>query len=286
MTDQASAGPTLDPEPLSPYACSSLPDGHARCAVCRRLRPAPDARLRARLLRAIVRRTRSVVLSRWLKERDRDARGLVVEKRQRLVRDTSYGSLPVAGFVARTVRYLRQQRTLADVRHVCAALDLATAGTRPLLIRRILRHVLEAERWLPSLALVSSCSVRALASAYPVFAQRSEAAYRADFEQEASEVWPARVYRQYPIGRGIALRIDFHIGTPGGDGIGVEFKTPRSGAEIQRAKGQLDQYRAAYPAGRLILVVVESGLVSEASLSLFEREVAARGIHVVRRRPV
>jgi len=265
--------------------CASLDlNDTGLCKTCRSLVPTPNPQVRRRLLRCILQLCDSATLSRWLHAIGRGGGGRVVEKRLRILRYTRYLSMSVVEFSNQTLAYLKQHGALADARRVCAALGLPTHGTRRALVHRALRCIHRLERRLPPVGVLSACAVRAVASAYPILARRTEAAYCDEFEEEANEIWPARVHRHYPITNGTALRIDFHIGAAGTDGIGVEFKVPRKNSDIQRAKGQLDQYLAAYPAGRLVVVVIDDGHLSEAALSLFERDARSRGVHVVRKR--
>ena len=260
------------------------PDATELCATCCSLGPTPHVQLRRRLMKCVLRLCDSVTLSKWLEKIGRDSGGRIGQKRIRIMRFTRYHSLSVVEFSSQTLAYLRQHGTLADVRRVCLELGFPIQGTRQALIRRALRCIHRFERWLPPGDVLSACAVRAVASAYPIQVTGFEAAYCDEFEDEANEVWPGRVHRSYPVANGTSLRIDFHIGTPGADGVGVEFKVPRSNSEIQRAKGQIDQYLAAYPNGRLVLVVIDDGYLSKATLALFERDARSRGVHVVLRR--
>jgi hypothetical protein len=262
---------------------SSLPRGAAFCSSCGAAVPSAHPELRKRLLECFLDLCDSSQLSRWLEDIGRDPRGRMEEKRERIQRHTKYISMPAADFPEQTIRYLTFHKTQTAAARVCSALDLSVLGSRDALVRRVLRHVHYSERWLPSLETPSTRAVAAIARRYPIAAKSNEASYCDEFEQEAEEVWPGRIHPQYPIAHGTTLKIDFHIGTPRGDGVGVEFKLPRSNADIQRAKGQLDQYLAAYSGSRLVVVILDNESLKRAQLSLFEKEARDRGITVVQR---
>ena len=63
------------------------------------------------------------------------------------------------------------------------------------------------------------------------------------------------------------------------DGVGVEFKLPTSNAEVQRAIGQMDQYRERY-ADQLIIVLVPDFL-EKAQTQMFTDQARAKSIAVV-----
>jgi hypothetical protein len=191
--------------------------------------------------------------------------------------------MPARAFPTQTLAYFRFHRTQMAAASVCEALGLDRHGTRSTLVRRVLRHVHGVELWLPRLETPSAPAIRVLAKLYPIFARSKESNYCEEFEEEINDIWPSRVHAQYPIAHGRTLRIDFHVGDPGADGVGLEFKYPRSNADVQRAIGQLGQYLAAYPATSLVFVVLDDGSLSRAQLFLLAKEVKERGIAVVRR---
>jgi hypothetical protein len=47
------------------------------------------------------------------------------------------------------------------------------------------------------------------------------------------------------VAHGSTLKIDFHVGDPQADGVGIEVKVPKNNADVQRTLGQLDQYSDA-----------------------------------------
>jgi hypothetical protein len=72
------------------------------------------------------------------------------------------------------------------------------------------------------------------------------------------------------------MEIDFHVGPPGGAGVGVEVKMRTSNAEIQRAFGQVDQYCERY--GSNLLLILLADFMTETQKQLFLRDVKSRGV--------
>ena len=87
------------------------------------------------------------------------------------------------------------------------------------------------------------------------------------------------VHEQLAIAFGNTLRIDFHIGPPQGDGVSVEFKMPLNNSELQRALGQLDQYKNRY--GERLLMVLVPDFLDRAQQALFIDCARGKGIGVV-----
>jgi hypothetical protein len=194
---------------------------------------------------------------------------------------TKYLTMPAEEFPEQTIFYLRAYSAghLADI---CADLGLPDDGTKNRLFRRILRLVGVTEGWLPLQPTVELQTVLTFTRWYPLLAplQTERDAYP-DFEDEMIEVFGEdRVHRQHIVAHGNGLRIDFHIGQPHGRGVGVEFKMPKSNADLQRAVGQLDQYQTAYPDGNLIMVLIDDGLPAAMRIP-FEEVLRKRGISTV-----
>jgi hypothetical protein len=255
------------------------------CGECGTAMPHSNPALREQLLECFIDLCDSEELSEWLQQIQCDPRGRIDDKRERIRQHTQYLTMPARDFPKQTIAYLNVHKTYEAAARACEALGLSADGPRATLVRRVLRHVHQAEHWLPSLESPSSRAVRAVVKRYLITVRGNEKEYCDEFEEEAEDIWPRSVHPQYPIAHGTTLRIDFHIGSAGAPGVGVEFKLPRSNADIQRAKGQLEQYLTAYSEERLILVVLDDQKsLKLAQLDLFEQDARALGIEVVRRR--
>jgi hypothetical protein len=275
--------PTSDVNPLPPcWSCrAAIPTDTRFCGGCGAPLPRPNFEFRARLFESLLRLSSSADLSDWLRVLGQSASGTVEDMRRRVRHHESYLSTQALDFPDATLEHLGMLRFVEDVAAVCEGLGLEDHGSRADLVRRIMRTVRVAEGWMPYLAAPTLDAVRLATTFYPLMTRGNERDICDEFETEASEIWPALVYPQYPVAHGTVLRIDFHIGPAGQPGIGVEFKVPKSNADLQRAKGQLDQYLAAYPDRRLVLVLVDDRSVSAAGLKSFENDVRRHGVSIV-----
>lgn len=88
-----------------------------------------------------------------------------------------------------------------------------------------------------------------------------------------------RVHEQLPIASGTTLRIDFHLGHRQRPGVGVECKMPTNNADVQRALGQLDQYRERYGANLVLFVIGD--YLDRAPETLFIDAILPKGITVL-----
>jgi hypothetical protein len=264
------------------WSCRAATPTDARfCGGCGVALPQPNLELRGRLFESLLDLSSSADLSDWLRALGHSATGTVEDKRRRIRHHESYLSTPALDFPDATLEHLRMLRSADDVAAVCDELGLGDYGSRADLVRRILRTVRVAEGWMPVLAAPTLDAVRLAATFYPLMTHGNERDVCNEFEKEASEMWPSLVHPQYAVAHGTVLRIDFHIGIAGKPGIGVEFKVPRSNADLQRAKGQLDQYLVAYPDRRLLLVVVDDQSLPVATMQTFEADMRARGASIV-----
>jgi hypothetical protein len=264
------------------WSCRAATPRAARfCGACGAALPQPNLEFRGRLFESLLELSSSADLSDWLRELGRNVTGTVEDKRRRIWTHAPYLSTPALDFPDATLKQLRMLRSVDDVAAVCEALELEDHGSRADLVRRILRLVRVAEGWMPPLSAPTLDAVRLATTFYPLMARGNERDVCEEFKTEASEMWPSLVYPQYGVAHGTVLRIDFHIGPVGGPGVGVEFKVPKSNADLQRAMGQLDQYLVAYPDRRLLLVVVKDQRLPVATLKRFETDVRGRGVSIV-----
>jgi hypothetical protein len=91
------------------------------------------------------------------------------------------------------------------------------------------------------------------------------------------------VHEQFQIAYGSTLKVDFHLGHPGREGVGVEFKMLTNNSEIQRALGQVDQYKERYKENLLVVLFPDSldrGNRAQ-TIDYFSKMVSAKGIAVV-----
>jgi hypothetical protein len=219
-----------------------------------------DPALRELLFADILAGCTAAGLAEWLREIGQDTRGSVDERRARIRANSKYLSMPAGDFPRQTENYLEQYAT-HDLNELCAKLGLATLGSKDALYRRIMREVHYREGWLSRLAPES----RAAPTADHVmpflgwFPLRVKGDLEKDFypviHDELAEVFPGSVYDQLPIAHGSTLRVDFHVGDPQGDGVGIEVKMPKNNADIQRMLGQLDQYERRYGENLLLFVL-------------------------------
>jgi hypothetical protein len=247
--------------------------------------PARDDALRAKLLDFFLETAPGPALSDWLRDIGQSTQGTVADKRQRIRQHTAFLSTPVEEFPERLVGYLDPYTSdgLADL---CEVLELDDEGTRDTRYRRVMREVgfregwlqkpLDSERKEPKLA-----TVRPFVQWYPIVKRGAhEADYYDAFAEEMEEVFDESVvHGQLPIAYGSSLKIDFHIGHPQQGGVGVEFKRPKTNSELQRALGQVQQYKTRY--GDQLLIVLVPDDIEKAQKTLFLDSCKLAGIDVV-----
>lgn len=104
---------------------------------------------------------------------------------------------------------------------------------------------------------------------YPIYQRRDyEREHYDEFLETMVEVFgDDHVHDQVTVAHGVGLKIDFHIGNPAYEGIGVEFKMPASNSDVQKALGQVGQYQKRY--GESLIVVVFPHLLESKSLVPF-----------------
>ena len=243
----------------------------------------PDPRIRERLLTFYVENSTGEELSEWLRDLGKDVRGSVAEKKARVRENTKYLTMPAQDFPAQTMSYLAVYSS-GHLGDICQALDLDPSGSKDERCRRIIREVHYREGWLERPrgdGPWTAALVMPFIEAYPILKRGEyEKDYYEAFESEMAEVFgPENVHAQLAIAHGNTLKIDFHLGHPQRDGVGVEWKVPTSTSEVQRAIGQMDQYRERY-ADRLILVLVPEFL-EKAQAQMLRDQAAVKGIAVV-----
>jgi hypothetical protein len=125
--------------------------------------------------------------------------------------------------------------------------------------------------------------VKPFVELYPILKRgQYERDFYDPFQEEMADIFgPANVHPQLAIAYGNTLKIDFHIGAAADKGVGVEWKMPTSNSELQKAIGQLDQYKERY--GPNLIVVLVADFISEAQKQLFTSASTSRGIEVIER---
>jgi hypothetical protein len=220
-----------------------------------------DLDLRKGLLTFFLETLTGPELADWLRDIDRDTRGTLEEKQQRIRDNTQYLSMPATEFPAQTELYLKPYSSefLADL---CEELGISVDGSKDQRYRRIMREVHRREGWLARLGSPQDVSTLSPATIAPIlgwYPISKDGRYEKDFYpaiyDELRETFGDVVYQQLPVAHGSILKIDFHVGDPQGHGVGVEVKMPTSNADVQRALGQLDQYQQRYGDNLLILII-------------------------------
>jgi hypothetical protein len=245
----------------------------------------PDSALRATLLDYYIANATSPELAQWLKDMGQDSAGSRAEKAARVRAHTKYLIMPVAGFPQQTIHYLEQYSS-DHLGAICEALGLAESGTKEDRWRRVMREVALRERWLvPRTPIVDE--IFTLHDVLP-FIQWHTVLKRGKYEQDFYDGFfddmtgffgQDFVHGELPVASGTALRIDFHLGHPRKEGVGVEFKMPTSNSEIQKALGQIDMYLARYT-GRLVVVLLPDYL-SSTQVQLFLESLATKDVPVL-----
>jgi len=247
--------------------------------------PTPNPTLRSRLLNFYLEVATSNELSDWLRGIGQESKGTVAEKQQRVRENTAYLGMPATDFPEQTRSYLSPYSAdlLADL---CEVLGLSNDGPKDALYRRIMREVRYAEGWVSRRSKDQPISwtvatVAPFIEFYPITKRGSyERDFYGAFANEMDEVFgEENIHEQLAIAYGNPLRIDFHLGHPQGQGVGVEFKLPQNNGDIQRALGQLDQYRERY-ADRLILVLFPD-FVDKAQVRLLTDQAVGKGIELM-----
>ncbi len=244
-----------------------------------------DPQLRKCLLDYYLDTATAKELSDWLRDLKQDPTGPVAEKQERIRQHTQYLTMPVEMFPAKTEEYLRPFNSdlLADL---CDDLGINAEGSREARYRRIMREVRFREGWMPqppANAAWDATIVKPFVEFYPILKRgQYERDFYDAFQEEMTEIFgEANVHPQLAIAYGSPLKIDFHIGAATAKGVGVEWKLPTNNSELQKAIGQLDQYRDRY--GNNLIVVLVSDFIAEAQKQLFTAAASSRGIHVIER---
>jgi hypothetical protein len=222
-------------------------------------------------------------LADWLRDIGQDSRGSVAERQARIREHSKYLTMPAAEFPEQTVEYLRPYSSdhLADL---CNVLGVSNEGSKDALYRRILREVHYREGWLPRVEPASGTPgaelVMRFLAWFPIMKGGSyEKEYYPVIHDELTDVFGDIVYEQVAIAHGTVLKIDFHVGEPQGDGVGIEVKMPTSNSELQRALGQIDQYLRRY-GNELVMFVLQDFLKPD-GIHLFQQELKRKGVKAV-----
>ncbi len=247
------------------------------------LKPAPE--LRATLLDYFVDTATSGELSDWLRNIGQDPKGGVDEKRERVRQHSKYIGMSPETFPQQTIYYLDLYSS-GHLSGLCESLGIDEGGGKDAKWRRIMREVGFREGWLPKLSHPAGSEfnielVRPFVEWHLIV---KRGAYEKDFYEgffnEMEEVFGAQyVYQQLPIAHGTTLKVDFHLGHPQEEGVGIEFKMPASNSELQRALGQMDQYQSRY--GRQLIVILFPDRLDKALIKLFVDQLAEKSIVVI-----
>jgi len=245
----------------------------------------PDIELRSKLLDYYLENYTGQELSDWLRDLGQDPKGTVAEKMDRVRQHTKYLSMTAEEFPQQTMHYLDTFPS-DHLAGICEALGIDAEGTKDALYRRIMREVGYREGWLSRLEAISDATftvptVRPFVEWYPIIKRgRYEKDFYPAFAEEMEEVFGDEfVHEELPIASGTTLKIDFHLGHPQREGVGVEFKMPTNNSEIQRALGQLDQYKERY--GEKLLIVLFPDFLDKAQEALFVDQVSAKGVTII-----
>jgi len=241
-----------------------------------------DPALRTALLDYYLQHATGAELSDWLRDLGEDSKGTLEEKRARVRACTKYLSMPAEEFPDQTISYL----SVYDSGHlsgICEALGIDDSGGKEIKWRRVMREVATREGWLPqihptSLRTLTLENVRPFVE-WHLIPKRE--AYEKDFYpgflDEMEEVFGHdNVHQELPIAFGSTLKIDFHIGHPQRAGVGIEFKMPTNNSELQRALGQMDQYKTRY--GDQLLVVLLPDFLQKSQVTLFLDQLREKNI--------
>jgi hypothetical protein len=173
------------------------------------------------------------------------------------------------------------------VSDLCERLGVATDGTKDQRYRRVMREVHYREGWLARVAVPISIPELSAPRVIPILgwvplprAAEYEKEFYPIIRDELREVFGDVVYEQYPVSpAGSTLKIDFHVGDPRGHGVGIEVKLPMNATDVQRAKGQLEDYRRRY--GDNLILFVLGGLARPDVLDSFVADLKEKKIATV-----
>jgi hypothetical protein len=245
-----------------------------------------DPALRTTLLEYFVTYATGPELTDWLKNIGQDSKGTTEERRARVVANSKYPSMPPEEFPQQTLHYLESYSASEHLSGICEVLGLSTEDKRELRWRRIMREVGVREGWLPRLDSITDTSLTTLLSRpfieWHLVTKRPE--YERDFyppffEDMEETFGHTHVHEQLPIAFGSTLKIDFHLGHPQREGVGIEVKMPANNSDLQRALGQMDQYQTRYR--DQLLVVLLPDLLNKAQVTLFVDKLNEKGISVI-----
>ena len=244
-----------------------------------------DPVLRSTLLEYYITQSTTAELTRWLSQLGQDTQGTPAEKAARVRENTQYLDMPAAHFPQQTIHYLDPYSS-DHLAGICETLGLDASGNKDGRWRRFMRHVAVRERWV-SLPNVVSEDFFTAANTLP-FIHWHQVTRRGGYEKDFYAAFAddmegffgeSFVHAQLAIAFGTTLKIDFHLGHPQKSGVGVELKMPTSNAELQRALGQLDQYKERYGANLVVMLLPD--FLERTQQQLFLDSVAAKGIAVV-----
>lgn len=244
-----------------------------------------DPQLRELLLTYFLDTLTGPELTDWLRQLGYDTRGSNEEKQQRVRTHTKYLTMSPIEFPAQTEHYLApySSELLADL---CEDLGLSTEGTKNSRYRRIMREVRYREGWFARMEqplVLSSLTAATIVPFLGWFPMPSGGNYEKDFYpvilDELCDVFGPVVYEQVAVAHGNTLKIDFHVGDLHGHGVGIEVKMPTNNADVQRAQGQLDQYKQRY--GSELILFIISDLLEPKILDSFKAELTRKNINTV-----
>jgi hypothetical protein len=224
-------------------------------------------------------------LSRWLQDLGQEPKGSIEEKKARIREHTRFLSMSPQMFVEENINHLRMLNRADIFADICQELGLDREGSKNDLFRRICRGIRYREGWAGSISKshpeINKQTVSQFVTWYPILRWSDyEKDYYDDFVNEMIEVFGEdNVHEQFPIAHGNTLRIDFHIGHPQNGGVGVEFKLPTNKGEIDRARGQLDDYLSRY--GSNLIVVLIPHLLEPKLVIPFREDLHRKGIETV-----
>jgi hypothetical protein len=252
-------------------------------------KPKPDMELRLKLFFFLVENCPEEKLSEWLSDIGQDIEGTVEEKRARLRQSPNYVLTPVNKFPEKSMTRLNvlSSESLGDL---CKILGIDSGGTRDMRYRRIMREIRYCEHWFKKLGPISDATftlttVRPYVEWYPIIERGSrERDFYQGFAEEMEEIFGAEfVYPQFQIAPASNLTVDFHLGGQEDKGVGVEFKMPpkkNNNSELQRALGQVAQYKEQYKDNNLLIVLLPDFL-SKVGKKHFIKMLSAQGVGVV-----
>jgi hypothetical protein len=244
-----------------------------------------DTELRSKLLNCYLEFSSVPEINDWLRGLKQATTGGRTEKVERIRANTKYLSMPPADFPQQTIHYL-DALSSDQLAAICEEIGIDDAGNKWQRWRRILRHVALSEGWL-SLPATITDSFFTLNNVLP-FVQWHTVAFRGNYENEfydgffddmAGFFGAQFVHHELPVASGTSLRIDFHLGHPQKEGVGIEFKMPTTHSELQKAMGQIQLYQAKYK-NRLVVILLDD-FVDPAGKQLFLDSLSVQSIPVL-----